>query len=143
MESPIRARGSRRGDGCGGLAEQRIVGEGAQQLEMAFARLVDAGEYGIDHAQRRVARDAPCRNAVSGTHAAIGIGGGLQRAHHPRADRDDAAAAELCPRDRAAVRSDAVRLVEGNRGSSAGSPVEEMPAAWVSVAKPTPRRRQA
>jgi hypothetical protein len=30
---------------------------------------------------------------------------------------------------------------KGNKASSCASPVEEMPAAWVSVANATPRRR--
>ena len=36
---------------------------------MAFAGLVDAGEDRVDDAQRRVAPDAPVRDAVPGAHA--------------------------------------------------------------------------
>ena len=64
---------------------------------MAFAGLVDASENRIDHTKRRAPRDAPCRNAISGTHIAVGIGGCLKRAHYARADSDDAAAAEFAP----------------------------------------------
>lgn len=111
---------------------------------MAFTRLVDARENRIDDANSRAPRDAPCRSAISRAHAPIGIGGCLEGAHDARADRNDAAAAELRPRDlnRGMLR-DGYGSSKGRRESSAGSPVEETPAACVSVAKPTPRRRQA
>ena len=83
----VAALGERRRD----AVERGVVGEGAQQLEMAFARLVHAGEDRVDDAQRRVVLDAPVRDAVAGAHALV-IGGGLERADDRRADRDDALA---------------------------------------------------
>lgn len=50
--------------GCGDPVERRIVGEGAKQLEMAFAGLVDAGEDGVDDAQWRSMLDASMRKGA-------------------------------------------------------------------------------
>ena len=67
--------------GCGqcfrGPGEQGIVGEGAQELEMAFARLMDAGKDRIDDTKRRPPRNTPRRSTISGAKAAVGIGGRL------------------------------------------------------------------
>lgn len=101
-------------ESCGGAGEEAVVGKGAQQLEMAFAGLVDASEDRIDDAERSAPCDTPCRNAISGTHAAIGIGGCFKCSHDAGADRDDAAASELRPRYlRHGTFGDAVRLIEG------------------------------
>ena len=137
-----------RGEGCGGLGEQSIVGKGAQELEMAFTGLVDACENRIDHAKPRAPRDAPCRNAISGTHIAAGIGGCLKCAHYARADRNDAAAAQLRPRDlRRGAPRDAVWLVEGKvrveRGIAARRDPRSMRECCKANVVPTPGLERA
>ena len=59
--------------------------------------------------------------------------------------RDDAAAARSCAARIAATVDcrQAIGLVERQSRIERGSPVDDRPAAWVRVAKPTPRRRKA
>ena len=80
--------------------------------------------------------DALSRQPVARMHAPVASRRVFERAHHGRADRDDAR-----PSTRAHVRSRAPWSAgmsygssNGRRRSSSSSPVDEMPAAWVSVA---------
>src|SRR5579883_121751 len=80
---------------------------------MALAGLMRAGEQRVDDAKRGPARDAAARDAVAGANDAARIGGGLERAHDARADRDDATLFRFGARDRRrGPRRDSVRLVE-------------------------------
>ena len=121
-------------------AQDGLVGERVQQFVVTRARLVSAGEDRIDHTQPRVRADRA----------------GARRRHPPRLRRKCAA---LCSSARTTVvpiattrrpsqhaRRNAARSPTGMRyGSSNGSmrsrsasPVEEMPAACVSVANSMP-----
>ena len=72
------------------------------------------------------------------------LGRALERAHDGGPDGDHAAAARARlgdgPRGR---RRDVERSGSGSAASIAGSPVALRPAAWVSDAQRTPRRRSA
>jgi hypothetical protein len=68
--------------------QNRIVHEGAQDFVVAAARLMRAGEDGVDDPWPARRTDALIRQAVARAHAAAGAGV-LERAHDGRACRDD------------------------------------------------------
>jgi hypothetical protein len=72
------------------LLQNRIIDEGAQELEVAFTRFVHAGQDRIDDLKARFTGDTAARNAVSRADAAVGVCRRLQRADHSRSDGDDA-----------------------------------------------------
>ena len=123
-------------------AQQRLVEKGAQQRVMAGARLMRAGEDCIDDLEFRPSADPSCRDAVSASHDPVTGAGGFKGAHDRGADGDDAAVVGTRRVDRCCGRRrDRYGSSNGSRSSSSGSPVEEMPAAWVRVAKRMPRER--
>ena len=108
-------------------------------------RGVRARQDAVDDARAERGRDAQVGLAATGADDAGALrGGALERAHDGGADGDDAAAAGARLGDRARGRGgDLERSASGSAASSAGSPVALSPAAWVSEAQRTPRRRSA
>jgi hypothetical protein len=68
-----------------------IVGEGAKELEVAFARLMHAGEDGVHDAQPRILSNAHACHAFAGVYVA-GDARRLECTHDGRPNRDDASA---------------------------------------------------
>ena len=82
--------------GCGANAvEQAVGGEGAQELVVAFAGLVDAGENRIDDAKRRAPRDASAGQARSRPHGSADGRSRFEGPYNARPDRYDAAMVPL------------------------------------------------
>ena len=71
--------------------QYRIVGEGAQQLVVAVAGLMNAADNGVDDAELGVGAEPLVGNAGAGGQAATGSGV-LQSAGHRGAESDDTAA---------------------------------------------------
>ena len=67
--------------------EQAVGGEGAEELVVTFAGLVDAGEDGVDNAKRRAARDASAGDPRSRPHGSAGVRSRFERPDNARPDR--------------------------------------------------------
>src|SRR5262245_34721064 len=103
-----------RGESVGYALEQFVVREGAQQLEMAIARLVNAGHNRIDDAQIGSFADPSAGHAAAVTNAAVAIGGGFESADHARSDGKDSSPGRFRATDRDSGRlRDAIGLIEG------------------------------
>src|SRR5271166_69049 len=76
--------------------DQAVVGERAEELVVAFAGLMDAGEDRIDNAKRRAARDASAGHAPSRAHGSAGVRSRFERPNDARPDRYDAPMVQLC-----------------------------------------------
>ena len=53
--------------------QRRCIGKGAEELKMAFPRLMHAGENRIRDAQPGFTDNTPARNPGAGAHATVGI----------------------------------------------------------------------
>ena len=111
-----RASGSRAPQASADIcAERLVVGEGAQQLEVALAgsctpeRIASTTRISVSRA------DAAGGDAVAGVNAPVRIRRRFERAHDGRADRDDAPAARARARRRRSPSPRGMRigLVEG------------------------------
>ena len=67
-----------------------MIGEGPEQLKVAFAGLMHPGKDCLHDAKPGLTPDASSRDPFSGAHVAVGACGGLERAHYGRPDGDDA-----------------------------------------------------
>lgn len=86
---------SMRCDGRGHALERRIWGEGPEELVVAFAGLVRAGDDGVRDAELHLAPDPSARNAIPGPHAAVAVRRRFERPDDRRSNGDDPPAARL------------------------------------------------
>ena len=94
-------------------SKRRIVEECAQQLVVARARLVCAGEDSVNDAQTARPSDVPGRQSLAAPHTSVCRRGVFERAHDARAYCDDATASRTRAANGACGRlRDAIRLVE-------------------------------
>ena len=123
--------------------QERLGGEGLQQVEVALAGLMDAGEHAVDDTGPELAIDAqpvtpsPARSRPPPSSAAPSS---ARTTVVPTATTRPPAA-RVCATAATVSAGMSKRSGSGRAASSAGSPVEERPAAWVTAASLTPRRR--
>ena len=123
--------------------QRRVRNERSQELEVTRSGFVGPGQQRVHDAEPIAPRDAVVGNAPARGNAAVQRCRMLERAHDRRADRDDATLRMLRSLDRASRRRrDRIRLIQGKPRIEEGSPVDDRPAACVSVAKRTPRSRR-
>ena len=77
-------------------SQSRVIGESAQQIVVARARLVSAGQDCIDDAQPRLRADALVRYAVAGNDGAESRRRMFECAHDGGSDGHDAPAFATC-----------------------------------------------
>jgi len=80
--------------------QQRLAGEGPEQVKVALAGVVHAGEQAVDDAGDEARVHDQCGDSGSGDELAALGGAALERAHDGGAGRDDAAAAGAGAGDR-------------------------------------------
>ena len=127
----------------GGTAKGRVIDERAEQVVVTRTGFVRSRNNRIDNAKMRARTDALHGDPCTGTNRSADQRAVFECAHDGCADRNNASTVVFRTVDGSRAVTAGIRYgsSNGNRRSSASSPVDEIPAACVMVTKSAPRVR--